>query len=606
MKRIFLLLPFIIAAASCSEIDESVAPVESQVDICASIGLPSRISDDGTRFVHGDVVKVQNTGRTDNNVAEFTYNEDTDSWTASSPLYWSNQGEDSFLAWHPASAAYSSFTLPADQRDGTDMADWMTTSVVAKKADGSIQLSFAHHLAKVAVRIKEWKDEFASDEREVSSLKILSTSTVFANNDGEISSDLLAQYIETFMRPEGNEFSAIIAPGVYEVGDEIIRMTVGGKELVVKLAESLTILAANSYVFSIVVGKDVMSLSYDGVSVQDWGSDDLGEVGLENAVLELAPEAETDVEAHFGGGEVFIPLNTNVPYDVDVEYGQGDEELISVVNPLTKSSQSGLTLNLLPNKGTSLRTAVVKIICAALNKVIEIVFEQPAFEGLDDSSFPTTSYMTYIENEYHKGSGTAFDYDSYYYCSTISNPCTSARTWEFKFKLASAPSTYGEYYLFAEYVGRDNTKEVCLKQSGLAYNSSTRLTWEQMGVAATDIITMKFEGTNVIVNGTTLEFGSRPAVEYIFSSYYYDRDDGVSSIEYGFQDGARMYYVKGWDTNGRLVYLGGPSMEMNGSTREACWVANYYDTASGTVNSKKTFSYKGGDKKEPFGSGNMY
>ena len=36
------------------------------------------------------------------------------------------------------------------------------------------------------------------------------------------------------------------------------------------------------------------------------------------------------------------------------------------------------------------------------------------------------------------------------------------------------------------------------------------------------------------------------------------------------------------------------------------WVANYYDTASGTVNSKKTFSYKGGDKKEPFGSGNMY
>ena len=606
MKRIFLLLPFIIAAASCSEIDEYVAPVESQVDICASIGLPSRISDDGTRFVHGDVVKVQNTCRTDKNVAEFTYNEDTDTWFTSDPLYWSNLGEDSFVAWHPASAAYSIFTLPADQTEGTDMSDWMTSSIVAKKADGSIQLSFAHHLAKVAVRIKEWKDEFASDEREVSSLKILSTSTVFANNDGEISSDLLEQYIETFMRPEGNEFSAIIAPGVYEVGDEIIRMTVGGKELVVKLAESLTILAANSYVFSIVVGKDVMSLSYDGVSVQDWGSDDLGEVGLENAVLELAPEAETTVDAHFAGGEVFIPLNTNVPYDVDVDYGSGDEEWISVVNPLTKSSQSGLTLNLLPNKGASLRTAVVKIICAALNKVIEIVFKQPAFEGLDDSSFPTTSYMTYIENEYHEGSGTAFDYDSYYYCSTISNPCTSARTWEFKFKLASAPSTYSEYYLFAEYVGRDNTKEVCLKQSGLAYNSATRLTWEQMGVAATDIITMKFEGTNVIVNGTTLEFGNRPSVEYIFSSYYYDRDDGVSSIEYGFQEGARMYYVKGWDTNGRLVYLGGPSMEMNGSTREACWVANYYDTASGTVNSKKTFSYKGGDKKEPFGSGNMY
>ena len=127
-----------------------------------------------------------------------------------------------------------------------------------------------------------------------------------------------------------------------------------------------------------------------------------------------------------------------------------------------------------------------------------------------------------------------------------------------------------------------------------------------MGVAATDIITMKFEGTNIIVNGKTLEFGNRPSVEYIFSSYYYDRDDGVSSIEYGFQEGARMYYVKGWDTNGRLVYLGGHSMEMKGSTREACWVANYYDTASGTVNSKKTFSYKGGDKKEPFGSGNMY
>lgn len=606
MKRIFLLLPFIIAAASCSEIDEYVAPVESQVDICASIGLPSRISDDGTRFVHGDVVKVQNTCRTDKNVAEFTYNEDTDTWFTSDPLYWSNLGEDSFVAWHPASAAYSSFTLPADQTEGTDMSDWMTSSIVAKKADGSIQLSFAHHLAKVAVRIKEWKDEFASDEREVSSLKILSTSTVFANNDGEISSDLLEQYIETFMRPEGNEFSAIIAPGVYEVGDEIIRMTVGGKELVVRLAESLTILAANSYVFSIVVGKDVMNLSYDGVSVQDWGSDDLGEVGLENAVLELAPEAETDIDADFGGGEVFIPLNTNVPYDVEVDYGSGDEEWISVVNPLTKSSQTGLTLNLLPNKGTSLRTAVLKIICAALNKVIEIVFEQPAFEGLDDSSFPTTRYMTYVENEYYEGNGDAFDYNMYFYCSTISNPCTSARTWEFKFKLASAPSQYEECYLLGEYVRRDDTDDVSLTAYGLAYNSSTRLTWDAMGVAATDIITLKFEGSNAVINGRTFDFGVIPSVEYIFSSYYYDSDDGVYKRYYSFQDGARMYYVKGWDTNGRLVYLGGPSMEMNGSTREACWVANYYDTASGTVKSKKTFSYKGGDLKEPFGSGNMY
>ena len=132
------------------------------------------------------------------------------------------------------------------------------------------------------------------------------------------------------------------------------------------------------------------------------------------------------------------------------------------------------------------------------------------------------------------------------------------------------------------------------------------LTWDAMGVAATDIITLKFEGSNAVINGRTFDFGVIPSVEYIFSSYYYDSDDGVYKRYYSFQDGARMYYVKGWDTNGRLVYLGGPSMEMNGSTREACWVANYYDTASGTVKSKKTFSYKGGDKKEPFGSGNMY
>jgi len=603
MKR---LIPFILVSmgvVSCAHFDESLVKSEDTVSIAAKIGPESRVSEDGESFLDGDAVMVENKSRTSENLAEFTYDSETGLWNTEDILYWQGSDDNSFTAWYPVGASYERFVIPASQTGGTADCDWMTTDVVAKKENGAVMLSFEHHLSKITVVIESWNDQFAESERTIGNLKLLSLSSVMQNDGHMVVGDGKSQFVDTYVLSADSRFSAIVSPGTYSAGTEIINITIGEKQLTVKTIDAVTINPANAYTFFLTVGKDEISVS--GVSVGDWAVEDLGSVEMEDAVLELEAGAETDYDVPFGGGTVSIPLKANVEYEVSVDYAQSGEEWIQTLDTRAGSAQTSLTLSILPNKGTTSRSAVLSITNTAIGKAIDLTFRQGTFTGLDDSSFATGLYMTYVENEYEEGSGTAFDYDLYSYCSHITNPCASAVDWEFKFKLASEPSTYEECYIMGEYVGRDNTEEICLRGSGLYNTAGNDFTWAEMGVNPTDVITMKFKGTDLIVNGTTLALSDRPSVEYIFSSYYYDRDDGVCKVYYGFQEDARMYYVKGWDSAGRLVYLGGPSMEMNSGTLEACWVANYYDSASGTVMTKKTFSYKGGTDKDPFGYGNL-
>lgn len=602
MKRSVQFILALMGMVSCAQIEELKVPSDDVVSIAATIGPASRVSDDGKSFIHGDAVMVENQSRSTENLAEFTYDAQTGSWSTDDLLYWQGSDDNSFTAWYPVGASYDEFTIPLSQVGGTSDCDWMTTDVVAKKEDGSVMLSFEHHLSKVNVIIESWNDEYDAAERIIQSMKIMSLSTVMQFDGYEVYGDGKSQFVETYVSAADSRFSAIVAPGTYASGAEIINVTIGGVTLKVKTAEAVVIKPANAYTFFLTVGKDGVAVS--GVSVADWTTEDLGSVEMEDAVLELAPETETEYEVPFGGGSLFIPLNATIDYEVSVDYGAGQESWIEVVDATVKSGEAGLTLNILANKGNSNRSAVLSIINTALDKVLELTFDQSYFKGLDDSSFNTNIYMTYVENGHEEGSGTAFDYDLYYYCSYIKNPA-DASTWEFKFQLAKAPSQYEECYIYGDYLGRDNTEEIYLNSQGLYNSEGNNLTWTQMGVNPTDLITMKFQGTDVVVNGTTLALTDRPSVDYIFSSYYYDRDDGVCKVYYGFQEDARMYYVKGWDSEGRLVYLGGPSMEMNSGTLEACWVATYYDSTSGEVKTQKTFSYKDGSDKDPFGYGNL-
>jgi hypothetical protein len=92
---------------------------------------------------------------------------------------------------------------------------------------------------------------------------------------------------------------------------------------------------------------------------------------------------------------------------------------------------------------------------------------------------------------------------------------------------------------------------------------------------------------------------------YIFSSYYSESDEGHLYSYEGVTDGSKLYYAKGWNENGYLVYLGHASTDTQPSTGnvEACWRARYYNSkvieTTTFANSEHVENYV------PLGMGNM-
>lgn len=274
MKTSYKYLAIAFASILCS-CNGEVTPdmVESQVEISANITpcVLTRVSDDGTSFTNGDQIKVQNTNRTTKNVATYTYSNGTSKWTTSDDLFWGVQSVNTFKAWYPATAAYNSFTIPVNQSTAVNLAsaDWMTATTTASR-NSTVKLSFNHNLAKVTVTIEEWSNKYLENERVISSLELNSLSSVMPNNNTET-------WVEAYEKEENKSFVAIIAPGTYTSGKDIMQVYVNGSTtLAVKTLEALTLEASKAYSFNVTVGKDLATIT-SSVTVGDWGDVELGD-----------------------------------------------------------------------------------------------------------------------------------------------------------------------------------------------------------------------------------------------------------------------------------------------------------------------------------------
>ena len=71
------------------------------------------------------------------------------------------------------------------------------------------------------------------------------------------------------------------------------------------------------------------------------------------------------------------------------------------------------------------------------------------------------------------------------------------------------------------------------------------------------------------------------AWSYLFSAYYYDRDDGAYEIYNTVPDGSALYYVKMYNKDGQETYVGHAAKVKNPSTgnQEYCW----YSSANGSI-----------------------
>lgn len=286
-NKYIAILAMMFCFLSCN--DELYPESNSKVKINASIAaeLVTRVSDDGTRFTDGDVVRVVNLDRSTDNLADYTYSESTNTWNTTDNLLWEGREENHFNAWHPASATYTMFSIPSDQSQGISFADWMTASATASQSVGSVNFAFSHLLAKVTVHISGWGTEYAEAERVVNSVKIATVSRfVSKNGEGEISGNGQANMLISC--PDADGYSAIVAPGLYAADTEIMHISVTdvATPLVVKTSSDMVLESGKAYRFNVRIGKDAIVLDASDVVVIDWVDQELMD-------QELIPDSET-------------------------------------------------------------------------------------------------------------------------------------------------------------------------------------------------------------------------------------------------------------------------------------------------------------------------
>ena len=241
----------------------------------------------GDKWENGDQILVYNTSKSMN--ATFTasvVNEST-SWTQDKKLYWDGDGSHTLLASYPAGSGYGSFTLPTDQSDETKLksADYMNAYCVGSKSQGAVTFAMQHRMAMITATY-DIKNEFAQgtvlSKAEVYSTS--STATFDSTQEGIMSVDEESQWVSAYIRD--GKFTAIVMPGEYKTGDELMRVTVDGatEPLIVKAKEDFTLGEGEHRAFTLSVGKEYI-LADENTTAET----------LQNAIAAKLAAGETDI-----------------------------------------------------------------------------------------------------------------------------------------------------------------------------------------------------------------------------------------------------------------------------------------------------------------------
>ncbi len=183
-------------------------------------------------------------------------------WTQSGKLYWDGDGNNTLVASYPATNEYGSFTLPTDQSTEEDLkaADYMNAYCTGSKEEGDVEFTMKHRMAMITATYT-LKNEFAEGTT-LSMAEVCSTSSkaTFDSQDGTMSVDEEERWVSAYLYTEddANKFTAIVMPGTYWKGDELMRVTVSGatEPLIVKAKEAFTLAEGDRYTFNLQVGKE--------------------------------------------------------------------------------------------------------------------------------------------------------------------------------------------------------------------------------------------------------------------------------------------------------------------------------------------------------------
>ena len=215
IKILAAMLPLFVT--SCTNDDTTVTTATQQEQpVTISAGI-TRGEGQSESFAY-DKIKVTNVTRKDNgllnNSAVFTLvpSESSPSWTSNGTLLWSAGEENTFQAVYPATAEYSSFTVPTDQSTEANFkaADWMTGETKATlnlnedASNKTIDINLTRQMAMVEVEIN------GADVSTLTSMEVESPSPNNSNITFETSGNRIKAYRAS---ATDNKFSAIIPPG---------------------------------------------------------------------------------------------------------------------------------------------------------------------------------------------------------------------------------------------------------------------------------------------------------------------------------------------------------------------------------------------------------
>ena len=259
-------------------------------------------------------------------------------------------------------------------------------------------------------------------------------------------------------------------------------------------------------------------------------------------------------------GTQVVPINSNVEgFAVEVPESAASWLSAEIVdNQLVLTAEDNLAYD---------RSATIKIKAVYhSNAYVNVTVRQNGMVTFDEDNC-----IYYKPNTTNRESG-----DNYYSTSSYITCSANAYKIEMKFKLASDSGTIhlasgNNYARDCDYI-RFSGSSIDIKDAGYVSLSS-------FGVSATDLITLVYDvnaGTIKINNKTVSVTGAEPlSLNYLFSAYYYERDDGVYEKYQGVPENSALYYVKMYDADGNQIYFGHAAKVKN--TRgelENCWYAN--------------------------------
>ena len=241
----------------------------------------------GDKWENGDQILVVNVANDVSATFTASVASESASWTQDKKLYWEGDGSNILLASYPAGSGYGSFTLPTDQNNELKLksADYMNAYCVGSKSQGAVTFAMQHRMAMITATY-DIKNEFAQGSA-LSKAEVYSTSSTATfdyTQEGIMSVDEESQWVSAYIRD--GKFTAIVMPGEYKTGDELMRVTVDGatEPLIVKAKEDFTLGEGEHRAFTLSVGKEYI-LADENTTAET----------LQNAISEKLAAGETDI-----------------------------------------------------------------------------------------------------------------------------------------------------------------------------------------------------------------------------------------------------------------------------------------------------------------------